>query len=137
MPLFIPHTPGEELVKRIRAKEAENNQGRRIRFKIVGRRGVTLEERLKRSNPWAGERCGREECFQCKAEVVVEIALGKVFVMTCDAMNVEWRCAPIKGSPAGMVLREVSSTKPCSKPEMRRGQSSGFTLFIITRAGRT
>ena len=25
VPLFIPHTPGEELVKRIRAKEAENN----------------------------------------------------------------------------------------------------------------
>ena len=48
VPLFIPHTPGEELVKRIRAKEAENNQGRRMRFKMVGRRGVTLEERLKR-----------------------------------------------------------------------------------------
>ena len=34
VPLFIPHTPGEELVKRIRAKEAENNQGRRIRYKV-------------------------------------------------------------------------------------------------------
>ena len=40
VPLFIPHTPGEELVKRIRAKEAENNQGRTTRFKIVGRRGT-------------------------------------------------------------------------------------------------
>ena len=33
-----------------------------------GRRGVTLEERLKRSNPWAGENCGRADCFQCKAD---------------------------------------------------------------------
>ena len=67
---------------------------------------------------------------------VVEIAGGKVFVMTCGAMNVEWRCAPTRGSLAGMVLQEVASTKPFSKPEMRRGRSSGFTLFIITRARR-
>ena len=67
----------------------------------------------------------------------VEIAGGKVFVTTCGAMNVEWRCARSRGSPAEMVLQEVASTKPCSEPEMRRGRSSGFTLFIITRAGRT
>ena len=51
VPLFIPHTPGEELVKKIREKEAKNNQGRRVRFKIVGRGGVTLEQKLRRSNP--------------------------------------------------------------------------------------
>ena len=65
------------------------------------------------------------------------IAGEKAFVMICGAMNVEWRCALIKGSLAGMVSQEVASTKPCSKPEMRRGRSSGSTLFIITRAGRT
>ena len=35
VPLFVPHTPGGELAKRMRMKEAQNNQGRRIRFKIV------------------------------------------------------------------------------------------------------
>ena len=68
VPLFVPHTPGEELVKKIKEKEAENNQGRRVRFKIVGRGGVTLEEKLKRSNPWSGGRCGRARCFPCKGE---------------------------------------------------------------------
>ena len=58
MRLFVPPNPGEELAKRIRAKEAENNQGWRVRLKIVARRGLTLEERLKISNPWAGERFG-------------------------------------------------------------------------------
>ena len=37
VPLFVPHTPGEKLVRRTREKEAENNQGRKVRFKIVGR----------------------------------------------------------------------------------------------------
>ena len=32
VPLFVPHTPGGELAKRMRMKEAQNNQGRRIRF---------------------------------------------------------------------------------------------------------
>ena len=35
VPLFVPHTPGGELAKRMRAKEQENNQGRTIRFKII------------------------------------------------------------------------------------------------------
>ena len=27
VPLFVPHTPGSELAKRMRGKEEENNQG--------------------------------------------------------------------------------------------------------------
>ena len=48
--------------------EAMNNQGRSIRFRMVERRGPTLEQKLRRSNPWAGERCGRPNCFPCRAE---------------------------------------------------------------------
>ena len=60
VPLFVPHTPRGELAKRMRAKEMENNQGRKIRFKNIEKGGVTLEKKLRRSNPWAGGRCGRE-----------------------------------------------------------------------------
>ena len=56
------------MVKRMKAKEAENNQGRRIRFKIVGKGGVSLEKKLRRSNPWSGVNCGRLWCFPCRAE---------------------------------------------------------------------
>ena len=48
--------------------EELNNQGRSVRFRIVERRGVTLEEKLRRSNPWAGERCGRPTCFPCQTD---------------------------------------------------------------------
>ena len=67
VPLFVPHTPGGELAKRMRRKEAQNNQGRKIRFKIVEKGGITLEQKLRRSNPWAGENCGRPKCFPCRA----------------------------------------------------------------------
>ena len=87
VPLFIPHTPGKELVKRIIEKEAENNQDRRVRFKIVGRGGVTLEQKLRRSNPWAGGKCGREKCFPCQVKVG-ETAGRKVCVMTCGVTSV-------------------------------------------------
>ena len=68
VPLFVPHTPRGELAKKMRSKEAENNQGRRIRFKIVEKGGVTLEQKLRRSNPWSGEKCQRPNCFPCKSE---------------------------------------------------------------------
>ena len=56
----------------------------------MGRGGVTLEERLKRSNPWAGERCGREECFQCKAEGGGDCFRESVcYDLWCDECGVE------------------------------------------------
>jgi hypothetical protein len=52
----------------MRAKEAENNQARKIRFKIIEKGGVTLEQKLRRSNPWAGGKCGRPRCFPCQGD---------------------------------------------------------------------
>ena len=68
VPLFVPHTPRGELAKRMRRKEGENNQGRKIRFRIVEKGGITLEQKLRRSNPWSKENCGRIRCFPCKSE---------------------------------------------------------------------
>ena len=69
VPLFVPHTPRGILAKTMREKEAQNNQGRRIRFKIVEKGGVTLEQMLRRSNPWGkDEKCGRPRCFPCRGE---------------------------------------------------------------------
>ena len=68
VPMFVPCTPGGELAKRMTRMEAMNNQGRSIRFRMVEKRGPTLEQKLRRSNPWAGEQCGRPNCFPCRAE---------------------------------------------------------------------
>ena len=61
--MFVPHTPGGELAKRMKVKESENNQGRPIRFKIIGKGGVTLKDKLRQSNPWTGEKCDRPMFF--------------------------------------------------------------------------
>ena len=42
VPLFVPHTPGSELVKLMKRKEEENNQGRQICFPIVELGGTKL-----------------------------------------------------------------------------------------------
>ena len=68
VPLFVPHTPRGELARRMKEKEEMNNQGRTIRFKIVEKSGVSLEQKLRKSNPWGGERCGRQNCFQCRTD---------------------------------------------------------------------
>ena len=64
----VPHTPGGVLARRMKDKEAENNQGRKIRFKIIEKGGVSLDQKLRRSNPWAGGKCGRRRCFPCMGD---------------------------------------------------------------------
>ena len=54
--------------KRMQEKEAQNNQGRRIRLKMIEKRGITLENKLRRSNPWKGGKCGRSRCFPCRGK---------------------------------------------------------------------
>ena len=53
---------------RMRQKEAENNSRCMVRFIIMGKVGVTLEQHLRRSNPWAGGKWGRPRCFPCMGE---------------------------------------------------------------------
>ena len=87
VPLFIPHTPGKELVKRIIEKEAENNQDRRVRFKIVGR-GVSPWSRSL-GDPTLGQEASvvGKSAFPGKVKVR-ETAGRKVCVMTCGVTSV-------------------------------------------------
>ena len=91
VPLFVPCTPGGELAKRISNIEKLNNQGRTIRFKVVERRGVTLEEKLRKSNPWAGERCGRDNCFPCKTDEGGDCwREGVTYSLVCEECGAEY-----------------------------------------------
>ena len=90
VPLFVPHTPRGELAKRMRMKEAQNNQGRRIRFKIVERSGITLEQKLRRSNPWSKENCGRQKCFPCSSGGGGNCYRESVnYILWCDECGIE------------------------------------------------
>jgi hypothetical protein len=68
VPLFVPHTPGSELARRMRRKEEENNQGRSIRFLICEMGGERVFNHLWRPNPWLRPKCGRPDCFPCRGE---------------------------------------------------------------------
>ena len=46
VPVFVPLTPGSELARRMRKKEEENNQGRKIRFLIVELGGTKIHHLL-------------------------------------------------------------------------------------------
>ena len=64
--LFVPATKDSILAKKIKSAEAQNNQGRTSRIKVVERTGSTIEAKLSRKAPWPTVRCEeKEECFYC------------------------------------------------------------------------
>ena len=67
--LFIPSTPGGELLKRMREADANYRRGTSMRqIKFIERVGVSLKDTLVSSNPWGEVKCGRDDCFVCRGE---------------------------------------------------------------------
>ena len=66
-PLFVPATPGSQLMKMMRkvAKE-EGKEG--IKFNVVESGGITLKRKLQKSNPTASPGCDKEDCLCCQDE---------------------------------------------------------------------
>ena len=65
--LFVPSTPSSSLANILRTHEAENNQGRKSRIKIVEKAGISLKNVLAPNNPWDVQRCSDNECFPCSS----------------------------------------------------------------------
>ena len=66
-PIFVPSTPGSELVKTLRrVAEEEGKEG--VRFNIVESGGKTMKRELIRSNPTATRGCKKEDCPCCAEE---------------------------------------------------------------------
>ena len=63
--IFIQHTLHSELAKRVRAKLKELENVGRIKVKIVERTGDKLSDVLCKSDSWADEDCGRQDCIIC------------------------------------------------------------------------
>ena len=66
--LFVPKTPGGILAKLMREAEEEIEKLTGDRVKVVERAGTMIKRILSKSNPWAGESCGRTECLVCRYE---------------------------------------------------------------------
>ena len=86
--LFIPATPGSELVKRIRKIEIENNQGRQSRIRVVERSGMTIKDTISTRYPWAYDRCNKSDCFLCTTSTKNNVSCqkqGMGYIITCTA----------------------------------------------------
>ena len=66
--LFVQHTDKSELAKRIREKLSQFEDMSSIRLRVVERTGEKLVDILHKSNPWSGEKCGREDCRSCASK---------------------------------------------------------------------
>ena len=68
VPLFVPCTPGGELAKKIKEVEEKKSGNRTVRFKVIETGGIAMKSLLQKSDPWAGGKCGKQDCFPCKGE---------------------------------------------------------------------
>ena len=66
VPVFVPFTPGSQLVQQLKEAEERSKSGRKIRFRFVERAGTSLKQVLQKSDPWAGVNCGSDECYLCR-----------------------------------------------------------------------
>ena len=137
VPLFVPHTPGGQLAKMMRQKEAQNNQGRKIRFKIIEKGGVTLDQKLRRSDPWAGGKCGRERCFPCMGDKGGNCwREGVTYSLWCEKCGEAVAC--YKGETGrNSYTRGLEHLDNLEARKKARSLSSGCTRCITTRARQT
>ena len=100
--MFVPATKDSILAKKIKSAEAQNNQGRTSRIKVVERTGSTVEAKLSRKAPWPTVRCEeKQECFYCTTSKEAKTSCrtpGVGYVIICDlCANEEGRISTYQG----------------------------------------
>ena len=143
--LFIPHTEGSKLRKALQAAEdkyARLNGTDKVR--MVERGGRKIMQLLVRSDPWAGEPCGRQDCLPCTTGeegrtgiCTKEGILYKLSCTLCRDLDVKaWylgessRCKYIRGREhlAGVAARDPKH--PLVKHHMEaHGEDTGAPQF--------
>ena len=71
--LFVPRTPGGELITNLRAKEETLTELTGRKTKLVEKAGLSLKDMLWKADPWCGPPCPRANCRVCennKEEVI-------------------------------------------------------------------
>ena len=107
--LFVPHTPGSELAKRLRREEERVSSVAGYRVKIVERTGSQIRRMLCKKNPFSGLPCGREKCLSCRDEKTVGQCRNRniTYMMTCDSCNRKEREEEV--TDTGMVEAQESA----------------------------
>ena len=63
--LFVEHTPGGELAKRLRDQLSRLEGLMGFKIKVVERAGTALKDLFSLSDVWGGGACSREDCTTC------------------------------------------------------------------------
>ena len=121
--MFVFQTPNGELAKRLQKVENDIAKVSGKKVKIVERSGTMVRRLLCRSNPWAGGKCGRDNCLSC---------LNGPDNQNCFAKNIlyEIKCLDcLKSNPSASVLYigESSRTAFCRSSEHLIGYQKGIT----------
>ena len=88
--LFVEHTPGGELAKRLRGTVARLEGILGFRIKIIERTGTQVKDLFPLTNIWEGNTCGREDCVPCHQEGEESIPCTKrnlVYESICTKCN--------------------------------------------------
>ena len=85
--IFVPQTANSVLAKILRQDEAFLEKVTGYRVKYVEKPGQNLGSQLVRSNPWAGQDCGRLGCLLCETKS----KSGKNLTQSCSKRNLTYQ----------------------------------------------
>ena len=123
--LFVFQTPNGELAKRLQKVENDIARITGKRVKIVERSGTMLRRLLHKSNPWAGAKCGRDNCLSC---------LSGPDNQDCFAKNILYEIKCLDCSAAGTAVYypgETSRSAFCRSAEHLDGYKKSYAGNIL------
>ena len=120
--MFVPFTPGGELVKRLKVAEQELAKQTGIKIKMVEKAGIKLVDILHKSDPWQGQDCGREKCLLCKTKMKT----GKQKTQECTKRSIVYEtwCLTCETRELEKAMEEESDEKKvkeriCKAPKFK------------------
>ena len=119
-PIVVPATPNSELAKRLRKK---CEQQKVVRFRIVERGGITLNNMLQNSNPTASKECGKEDCFMDNQPEGAR---------KCHKSNVlyEWTCRVCGDTYTGETSRNFYARAKEHLEKSKKSENDDLDSFI-------
>ena len=85
--MFVPHTPGGELRRRL--TQMEQGLGLTSKVKYVEELGESLQDILVNKDPWGKEGCARGDCLPCRSQRGRCGRQGAIYNLTCSICKEE------------------------------------------------
>ena len=105
--IFVEHTPGGELAKKLRELLGRLQHLVGSRIKVVEKTGKLLKDVFPLTNSWDGAGCGREDCYTCKQ--------GTEELPNCRRRNIVYESICSACNPGALSkgpLKEYDSSTP-------------------------